>query len=167
MSTSDLLSTLREFHRERLTLRQRHVAVARQVGRYEFNNTYQYIVNREDTHLQWLEAAILELGGTPDQVAEPALPAVSGKDGYVALIQQDARDAGEFVDRWRPRLPSIGNARHRNMMGVILGETLEQKRFFSQMVAGREDVLGRRANGPGRSGTDGSVMADRFIGWTG
>jgi hypothetical protein len=167
VTATGLLSTLQAFHRECLTRRQRHVAVARAVTRYEFNNTYQYVINREDTHLQWLEAAILELDATPDEVPEPTLPPAGAKDGYVAFIQQDARDAGEFVDRWRPRLAGVGHARHRNMMGVILGETLEQKRFFAQMVAGREDVLGRRANGPGRSGTDGSVMADRFIGWTG
>jgi hypothetical protein len=49
------------------------------------------------------------------------------------------------------------------MMGVILGETLEHKRFFSQMVSGRDDVLGRRANGPGKSGTGDGVMAVRWI----
>ena len=38
------------------------------------------------------------------------------------------------------------------MMKVILGETLEQKRFFDQMPPGREDLLGRRANGPGSPG---------------
>ena len=36
------------------------------------------------------------------------------------------------------------NARHRGMLRVILGETLEQKRFFEQGLAGRTDLLGRR-----------------------
>jgi hypothetical protein len=31
------------------------------------------------------------------------------------------------------------------MLGVILGEVLEQKRFFEQALAGRTDLLGRRA----------------------
>ncbi len=31
MRTDELLAVLREFHRDKLTLRQRHVAVARQV----------------------------------------------------------------------------------------------------------------------------------------
>jgi hypothetical protein len=49
------------------------------------------------------------------------------------------------------------------MLGIILGETLEQKRFFDQIVAGRSDVLGRRANGPGSPGTGDGVMAVRWI----
>jgi hypothetical protein len=49
------------------------------------------------------------------------------------------------------------------MMNVILGETLEQKRSFDQIAAGREDVLGRRANGPGSPGTGGGVMGVRWI----
>ena len=65
MRTDELLAMLREFHRDKLTLRQRHVAVARQVSQYDANNTYQYVINREDVHLSWLESAIAELEGTP------------------------------------------------------------------------------------------------------
>ena len=36
------------------------------------------------------------------------------------------------------------NARHAKMLRVILGETLEQKRFFEQALAGRTDLLGKR-----------------------
>jgi hypothetical protein len=160
---ADLLTTLKTFHKEKLTLRQRHVAVARNVSKYEFNNTYQYIIAREDVHLQWLEAAIVEMGGTPDQVDEPAIPALGKKESFAPLLEQDAREAADIVARWRPKLDGITNARHRGMIGVILGETLEQKRFFSQMVSGRLDVLGRRANGPGKSGTGDGVMAVRWI----
>jgi hypothetical protein len=49
------------------------------------------------------------------------------------------------------------------MMDVVVGETLEHKRFFDQIVAGREDVLGRRANGPGSPGTGDGVLAVRWI----
>ena len=38
------------------------------------------------------------------------------------------------------------NARHAKMLAVILGEVLEQKRFFEQALAGRTDLLGRRAD---------------------
>ena len=48
--SSDLLGTLRELHHDKLTLRERHVAVARHVDHYDFNNTYQYAINREDVH---------------------------------------------------------------------------------------------------------------------
>ena len=72
---ADLASVLREFHRDKLALRQRHVAVARQVSDYDFNNTYQYIIAREDVHLSWLEAALAELEATPADVAEPSAAA--------------------------------------------------------------------------------------------
>ena len=158
------LQILGDCHREKLTLRERHVAVARLVSDYEFNNTYQYVIAREDVHLTWLEAAIADLGGTPGTVNEPALAPLGKKESFLPLVGQDARDAEAFVARWRPRLTEIGNARHRSMVGVVLGETLEQKRFFDQMLAGRDDLLGRRSNGPGSPGTGDGVMQVRWVG---
>ena len=163
MKPADLLAGLLEFHREKLVLRQRHVAVAKQVSHYNANNTYQYVINREDLHLSWLEAAIAELGGTPQSVPEPKLPSLVRNESYVSLVAQDARDAGALVARWREGLDEISNARQRNLLRVILGETLEHKRFFEQIVAGREDVLGRRANGPASPGTGDGVLAVRWI----
>lgn len=164
MKPTELLATLREFHKGKLGLRQRHVAVARHVSSYDFNNTYQYIIAREDVHLSWLEAAIAELEGKADDVGEPAIAAPKKKESFLPLVEEDARAAGAFVEAWRARVAAVTNARHRNMMNVVLGETLEQKRFFDQMLAGREDVLGRRANGPGSPGTGDGVMAERWIG---
>ncbi len=163
MKPADLASVLRELHQDKLTMRQRHVAVARQVSDYDFNNTYQYIIAREDVHLSWLEAALGELGVTPAEVTEPSLPSRGKKDSFLPLVTEDAREAGELVTRWRARTDDITNARHRNMVGVILGETLEQKRFFDQMLAGREDLLGRRANGAGSPGTGDGVMGVRWV----
>ena len=163
MSSADLLSTLLEFHRERLTQRQRHVAVARHVSDYDFNNTYQNIIAREDVHLSWLESAILELGGTPPTLPEPALGAPVRKADFLPFIREDARAVEAHVASWRPRLASMTNARHRSMVGVILGEALEHKRFFDLMLEGREDLLGRRSNGPGRDGTGDGVMPVRWI----
>jgi len=163
MRTDELLAVLRDFHRDKLTLRQRHVAVARQVAQYDANNTYQYVINREDVHLSWLESAIVELEGTPDTVGEPPLTRLVWNESILPLVAQDARDTDAFVKRWRARLDEVTHARHRNMMNVILGETLEQKRFFEQIAAGREDVLGRRANGPGSPGTGDGVMGVRWI----
>jgi len=163
VNTDTLLSILREFHHEKLALRQRHVAVARHVSQYDANNTYQYVIAREDVHLQWLEASIAELGGTPDAVAEPTLPARGKKDSYRPLVEEDAREAEVFVSRWRPRVGEITHARHRNMLQIILGETLEHKRFFDQITEGRVDVLGRRSNGPGSPGTGDGVLPVRWI----
>ena len=164
MSTSELRSILADFHREKLTLRQRHVAVAKQVGDYNFNNTYQYVIAREDVHLSWLEAALADLEATPAQVPEPDVPAQGRKGSVVPLVAEDAREAEAFVARWRPRLSEVGNDRHRKMLQVILGETLEHKRFFDQMAAGRDDLLGRRSNGPGSPGTGDGVLPVRWIG---
>ncbi len=33
------------------------------MSQYDANNTYQYIINREETQLSWLAQAITELGG--------------------------------------------------------------------------------------------------------
>ena len=163
MKPAELLSVLREFHRDKLTLRERHVAVAREVADYEFNNTYQYVISREDTHLAWLEAAIAELSGSPEAVDELALPKRGKKESVQPLIREDAQQAASFVERWRPRLAHITHARHRGMMQVILGETLEQKRFFDQMLAGKDDLLGRRSNGPGKEGTGDGVLPVRWM----
>jgi hypothetical protein len=163
VTTPTLGSLLKEFHRDKLVLRERHVAVARHVGDYAFNNTYQYVINREDVHLSWLEAALEDLGETPDTVPEPQVSAPAKGHTFVSLVREDATQARAFVDRWRDRLPQIGNARHRNMMQVIIGEVIEQRRFFDQMIAGREDLLGRRANGHGSPGTGNGVLPVRWI----
>jgi hypothetical protein len=163
VTANDLVATLTEFHRDRLTMRQRHVAVARFVSDYAFNNAYQNVISREDVHLNWLESALVELGVTPDSIGEPMIGTPSKKAPFLPFVQEDARDAAALVARWRPRLETVTNARHRNMMQVILGETLEHKRFFDQMLAGRADVLGRRSNGPERDGTGDGVLPVRWI----
>jgi hypothetical protein len=163
VTPAELLDVLRAFHREKLAMRERHVAVARFVTDYEFNNTYQYVIAREDVHLSWLEAAIAELEAAPDKVPEPSIPPRGRKDPFQPLIEADAREAAAFVDRWRDRVAGVTNARHRGMMSVILGEALEHKRFFDQMLAGREDLLGRRANGPRVKGTGDGVLPVRWL----
>ena len=65
MKPPDLLQFLREFYREKSALRGRHVAAARFVTDYDFNNAYQYVINREDVHLTWLHDAVKDNGGTP------------------------------------------------------------------------------------------------------
>ena len=161
---TDLLPLLQEFYREKLLSLVRHVAGARLVGQYDVNNTYQYIINREEAQLSWVGKAIAELGGTLDG-SEPPAPARSavGKADAASrvVIEEDLRDAHAFVDRWRPRVEAMSNARQRGMLRVILGETLEQKRFFEQALAGDMDLLGRRPDHVGPR--VGSVMSTRWI----
>ena len=160
MKPSTLLELLREFYREKSAIRLRHVAGARLVGNYDFNNTYQYIINREDVHLAWIRDAITDLGGLPEDAPEPQIEA-KGKDAEAGIIREDRDAVQAFVDRWRPRIEAITHARNKTMLRVIIGEMLEQKRFFEQALAGREDLLGRSADG---ARTQGSVMPTRWVG---
>ena len=161
MNATELLALLREFYRDKLAMRQRHVAVAKHVPDYDFNNTYQYVIAREDMQLNWLADAITGMGGALEDAAEPAIQN-SGKSAEVQsqLIGEDRSAAQTFVDTWRPRVEAMPNARHRSLLRVILGETLEHKRFFDQALAGRTDLLGRRADG---AGTGGGVLPVRWI----
>jgi hypothetical protein len=156
-----LLDLLREFYRDKATMRQRHAASARFVANYDFNNTYQYVINREDVQLQWLRDAIADLGGAVDDVPQPELaPAGKAADAQTVVIHEDRDGAQTFVDRWRAPIEQVTHARNRVMLRVILGETLEQKRFFDQALAGRQDLLGRRADG---AGTGGGVLPTRWV----
>ena len=163
MKATELLALLREFYRDKLTIRQRHVAVAKHVPDYDFNNTYQYVIAREDVQLNWLADAVTDMGGALEDLPEPDIQG-SGKSAEVQaqLIGEDRQAAQSFVDKWRPRMEAMPNARHRSLLRVILGETLEHKRFFDQALAGRTDLLGKRHETLGPS--HGEVLATRWIG---
>ena len=161
MKTTEMLEFLREFHRDKLAERQRHVAAARLIGDYGGNNAYQYVIAREDTQLGWLHDAITDLGGRPDDLSEPQVQAEGkGKAAEAGIISADRDGAGAFVEKWRPRIEALPNARHRSLLRVILGETLEHQRMFEQAAGGRSDVLGRRADG---AGTEGTVLPTRWV----
>ena len=171
MKATELLETLRKFHKDKLTMLRRHVAVARHVSDYDFNNTYKYVIAREEMHVSWAVDAVQDVSADLgqgeatipliDDGAEPQVT-LSGKGAAAEaeIIRQDAASAQGFVDTWRPIVASLTHARHRTMLNVILGETLEHKRFFDQAVAGRTDLLGRRADG---AGTGGGVLPVRWI----
>ena len=162
MTTTELLALLQEFYAERAAIWLRHIAVSRHVGNLDFNNTYQYVVNREDTHIAWLRSAIEELGGVaPPPGAEPVIEASKAKDFAMSLMRDDASGILAFVDKWKDRVETLHDARHRGTLRVILGEMREHHRFFEQAVAGREDLLGRRPDSAARRG---SVMANRWLG---
>jgi hypothetical protein len=159
---NDLLQLLQEFYREKEALLKRHEAAARAVAQYDANNAYQYIINREETHLSWLAPAIASFDAAPDESAPDPDPAIQkARDSWQSVAQGDARDAQAFVDRWRPRVEAMTNARHRGMLRVILGEMLEQKRFFEQAAAGNLDLLGRRPDAVGPR--VGEVLPTRWI----
>ena len=156
------LGLLTEFYSDKLASVLQHQAHARLVAQYDANNTYQYIINREEVQLDWLAAAIADAGGVlPESTSAPAGAAAKGKDATRALFDEDIRSAQAFLDRWRPRVEDMNNARHRGMLRVILGETREQQRFFEQALAGRTDLLGRRSSVGGLA--KGEVLPARWI----
>jgi len=159
---TDLAALLQEFYRDKLVMMLRHTAAARLVPQYDANNTYQYIINREEMQLSWLAKAIEELGGAVQDGGDGGRT-IGGKGVQAAnaAIQEDARDAQTFVDRWRPRVDAMTHARHAKMLRVILGEVLEAKRFFEQALAGRTDLLGRRADV--LEPASGQVLPERWI----
>lgn len=161
MKLSATLSLLQELYRERLALFDRHVKGAEAIGDYEFNNTYQYVIGREEHHLQWVSKAIEDLGGTPDPATSAlAVPAGKGKSREGAVLQDDARQQRAFVDKWAERIPTITNARHRTMLTLMLGEMREHLRFFEQALQGRDDLLGRRMEG---ASTGDGVLSVRWV----
>jgi uncharacterized protein (DUF1501 family) len=162
----ELRQILTSLATERLALLQRHEAGARVVSHYDFNNTYQYVIAREETHLGWLQDALAELESPwPTSVATPAVPTFPkpGKrpevTAFRAVIEDDAAQLGAFVARWRAKVEPMTHARHRGMLGVVLGESLEHQRLFQQAASGMEDVLGKRTGGVARVG---AVLPNRW-----
>jgi hypothetical protein len=162
VKSKEMLELLREFYRDKAAMRQSHIDAARFVSDYNFNNTYQYVIAREDMHVRWLADAVADLAGAgEDPAVGQVASAAKARDAQRAVIEANSREAQEFLDKWRPRINALPNARHRQMLNVILGETLEHKRFFDLALAGREDLLGRRADG---MGTGGGVLGSRWVG---
>ena len=166
MHQDELKKLLTDFAAERVALLQRHEAGARVVSHYDFNNTYQYVIAREETHLQWVQNALAEFGvALPAAASTLDVPAIGkGKKGdpaaFRGVLEDDASGLTGFVSRWRDRLAAMTHARHRNMLNVILGESMEHSRLFAQAADGFEDVLGRRTGGVARQG---GVLPARWL----
>ena len=162
MTPGDRLALLQGLYRDKQALYRRHQAGAALVSAYDANNAYQYILAREDTHLQWLRRALEEMGAVPDETAAPFDPPPSAKGAAAAgaVAEDDARRAGEFVARWQPRVEAFTQARDRKLLELILGEAAEHQRFFTQAASGRADLLGRRPDG---AGTGGGVLPVRWV----
>jgi hypothetical protein len=158
---ADLLQRLLDVHKEKGALRRRHEAVARIAAQYDVNNTYQYVIAREDQHLSWLADAISGMGGAPPGPSAPEIvAAVKGDEAFRGIVQGDAAAIDSFVAAWRPRAAGVSHARHQLMLNLMLGEMEEQARLLHQAAAGRTDLLGRRTGG---ERTPGSVMPTRWV----
>ena len=166
MHKDALRQLLTDFTAERLAILQRHEASARVVSHYDFNNTYQYVIAREETHVAWTQNALAEFGiGLPAPAAALPVPeAPKGKKlqpvAFRPILEEDARTLRAFVDRWRARVDAMTHARHRTMLNVVLGESLEHVRLFEQGAGGDEDLLGRRTSMAERVG---AVLPHRWM----
>jgi hypothetical protein len=145
VSPAELQQLLRDFYLERLSLLMRHESAARYVTDYDVNNAYQYIISREETHISWLQNALLDVGLPipPDPSRPDIKPSSRASDAYLQLCADDGRANGAFVEKWRSRVEDVTHARHKGMLTVILGEMLEHKRLFEQAAEGRTDILGK------------------------
>ena len=166
MQQEELRSLLTAITADRVTLIERHEAGARAVSHYDFNNAYQYVIAREETHLSWLRSALEELNlAMPVAAAEIPVPPVpkprrnADPAAYRNVLEDDVRHLAAFVERWRPQVAGVTHARHRTMLGVVLGESIEHARLFEQAASGLEDVIGRRTAGAERVGV---VLPDRW-----
>lgn len=161
MKPTEILQQLLDAYADKAALRRHHEAVARVVGQYDTNNTYQYVIAREDQHLRWLHDAAADLGGSlPEQGTLETPPTVKGDEAIRRLVGEDARGLDAFVAAWRPRVAAMSNARHRRMLELMLGETLEQARLFYQASSGRLNLLGRRTGGDRIAG---AVLPTRWV----
>jgi hypothetical protein len=162
----ELRSLLTAITADRVALIERHEAGARAVSHYDFNNAYQYVIAREETHLSWLRAALEELSvpmpGAASEIPVPPVPKpgkTAAAGAYRSILEDDARHIAAFVDRWRPKLSTITHARHRTMLDVVMGESREHQRLFEQAAGGMEDVIGRRTTDAVRVGV---VLPERW-----
>jgi hypothetical protein len=159
VNTHELRDFLVGFTAERVAIIERHEAGARVVSHYDFNNTYQYVISREETHLSWLGHALQELDKPLPNASEslpvPALGKIGKKvepAAFRPVLADDAALLDKFCGKWRARVDGLTHARHRTMLQVVIGETREHQRLFEQAAAGMEDVLGRRTGGVARVG---------------
>jgi hypothetical protein len=115
-----------------------------------------------------VQNALAEYGAVLPPATSAALPAPEAPktkkrvevSAYRSILEDDARYLGAFVEKWRPRVDEMSHARHRTMLNVVLGESMEHKRFFEQAALGFEDLLGRRTAGAERVG---AVLPTRWL----
>jgi hypothetical protein len=162
VTPTELQALIRDFYLERLALLMQHEASARHVSDYDVNNAYQYVIAREETHISWLQHALLDLGVMlPSDPPRPQVkPTRKRQEAVVELAGIDGRDNQRFVEKWRPRVEQVSNARHQGMLRVILGEMLEHARLFAQAAEGRTDIIGTSLPMHTRRGT---VLGTRWV----
>ena len=83
VTEATVTSVLEDILRDKLALRRRHVAGAEHVASYEFNNAYQYVIDRESKHLAWMRAALQDVGGEAAEPQPVELPATGAERAII------------------------------------------------------------------------------------
>jgi hypothetical protein len=148
---------LRGIYLDKTSLKRRHELAARVVRQYDRNNTYQYIIAREEVHLAWLRDALHAEGVEvpPSAGADPSIPSAETE-----AIGADVEAQSAFIERWTAPVRSVTHARHRLMLDLMIGESREQWRFLVHAAGGRTDLLGRRTT---TSPAAGNVLGERWV----
>jgi hypothetical protein len=148
VTPAELLELFQEFYRETLGLLKTRQVIAQSVAGYDANNAYQQVIGRQEEHLRWLSDAIAASNGTVgDDVSSESDSGAFRREEEKSSIESDVRRQRQFLDSWSPRVESVANARQRKMLQLILGEMKEHLRVLEQAAEGRNDLLGRHAEG--------------------
>ena len=113
---TDLLPLLEELYREKVTMLLRHQAAALRITQYDVNNTYQYIIAREDVQLSWLAKAIEELGVSPVSPVSPGSPGSNVQQTETARVVVGKGRRPPPVACWK-RMP--GTRRPSSIAGAL------------------------------------------------
>ena len=141
----------------------RHMAHARLVGQYDANNTYQYIINREDVQLSWLSKAIAELRRRRSRApaAQPRRDTGAARPRRSALFEEDARDgAGVRRALAAARRGDDQCAASRKMLASSSARRASSSASSSRRWPAGPILLGRRG-GRRRPGAGRRAAADR------
>ena len=133
MKPTELVALLQECYRERLALVEPAPGGRTSTSATSISTTpTSTSINREETHLAWLGAAIEELGGVlPANPAAHRRSTLDRRSDRLDCIREDARAAPAFRrDVEAARGAGLATRRHQSMLRVMLGETLEHKRLL-------------------------------------
>ena len=124
MQQDELRSLLTAITADRVALIERHEAGARAVSHYDFNNAYQYVIAREETHLTWLRSALEEKRLNLERtVGEPDDERLREPELMVFLEHGVQRHHGEAAGRRR----GIGGVERDVELGAGDREALERR----------------------------------------
>ena len=81
---------------------QRHIAAARLVSDYDFNNTYVHVIAREDLQLNRPRRG--DRHGLPPDVPEPTITVPARAASQASMLYEDRDGAQRVLDKWTPRV---------------------------------------------------------------